>query len=293
MGSHFQNQNYEQICHRTASRPFSIHHTLVSPGVELALYLHYHSEMELFYLESGCIELYVEESRYIIKAGEGAFIPPNLLHYARRRCPDNQPCSFYAIVFDYKMILDMSPSYCNQYIHPVIHNVLNCILHISLDKDWCHDILNYLVPIFTMTGNNVESYELELRGRLLIIWQIMYNNHLSGINTNNQYGHMYPQLSSCIKYIDEHFTENLDLSLLASLSGMSEGYYCKVFKEFTGFSPFTYINRRRIMESCNYLRDTNDSIAQIAVKCGYNNVSYYNRTFLKIMHETPSSYRKR
>ncbi|MBE5936774.1 MAG: helix-turn-helix transcriptional regulator [Lachnospiraceae bacterium] len=283
----------EQITHRTLSRPFLIHHTTVTNDMKLALYLHYHSEMEFFYLTEGEVDFVIEEETFRLKEGDAIFIPPGLIHYADNIPLNDKTCSFHALVFDISLLTDVLPSYCKHYIYPARYNARKSVLHINSSTD-CHtQILELLCPIFDMDKSDIDTYELELRGRLLMIWQLMYNTHLNSVHNNSLYDHIYPQLKKSIDYLDNNYQENIELSTLAYTAGMSEGHFCRIFKEFTGFTPFTYLNRKRILESCRYLTDSTESIADIATKCGYNNISYYNRTFLKMMHETPSAYRKR
>ena len=69
-------------------------------------------------------------------------------------------------------------------------------------------------------------------------------------------------------------------------------YRTSLIKEMTQMSPIDYLNYFRITQSARLLCDTDFPISTIAVKTGFNNISYYNRTFRKYMHMTPGSYRK-
>ena len=93
-------------------------------------------------------------------------------------------------------------------------------------------------------------------------------------------------------YMQEHYQEALTLPLLAGISGYSESYYCHNFSSFTGSTPFEYLNRIRIVKACELLNSTDKKITDIASLVGFNNISYFNRTFARIMGFTPSSYRK-
>ena len=72
--------------------------------------------------------------------------------------------------------------------------------------------------------------------------------------------------------------DDFSLADLAAASGLSKGHFCRVFKDVTGFTPFGYLNRVRI--------------ADISARCGFNNISYFNRAFKQIMKKNPSEYRK-
>ena len=100
------------------------------------------------------------------------------------------------------------------------------------------------------------------------------------------------ELQKSLDYIKTHFSDSLTLPELAQKSGLSESYFSHSFRNLTGFSPIAYVNRLRIIKSCEYLTKTNKKITEIASLCGYNNISYFNRIFYKMMERTPSEYRK-
>jgi len=76
--------------------------------------------------------------------------------------------------------------------------------------------------------------------------------------------------------------------------GINKKYFLRLFKRDTSYTPIIYLNRLRIEKSCEYLvRMKNMSIIQTAMACGYNNVSYFNRSFKKYTGMTPKDFRCR
>ena len=90
----------------------------------------------------------------------------------------------------------------------------------------------------------------------------------------------------------KNYHQNITLEELAEYAHLSEGQFCRSFKELTGMTPFRYLIRYRILQSCNQLLLTDKKVTEIALSCGFNNISYYNRAFFKIMRMTPTEYRK-
>ncbi len=102
------------------------------------------------------------------------------------------------------------------------------------------------------------------------------------------------QVKVSIKYISEFYCDDISLSDLATLCGISEEYYCRLFKEMTGTTPTTYINALRITRACDLLQKNPDKkIEDIAVACGFRRHSYFNKVFKENMGITPSEYRMR
>lgn len=282
---------FEKVTHITGTQPYSIHHTMISPGEASVLYLHWHNEMEFFYLGAGTVSFYIEEERYLLNAGEGIFIPPGLLHRAEDE--KKAGCEFHALVFSVSFLSDyfMNLNYA-EYLYPVMHYGLRCSLHLKPTVEWHHEILSLLKESFELPLGAQKTWELRLHGMLLIMWQCLYNHHLSAIDSIKNLTRLTEQLKPSLDFIQSYFNEDITLKRLSSESHLSEGQFCRLFKQLTGFSPFAYLNRCRIIKSCEYLVRTDKKIAEIAFLCGYNNISFYNREFLRYMKVKPSVYRK-
>jgi AraC-like DNA-binding protein len=98
-------------------------------------------------------------------------------------------------------------------------------------------------------------------------------------------------LDIIIDHIDTSYSDNLTLEYLSNLGGYHPSYLSRIFKEKKGLSVFEYINIKRINRSAKLLADTTMTVLEVAVAVGYNNLSYFNRTFRKIMNSTPGKYR--
>lgn len=307
----------EDIVHRTGMRPFSLHFTQVPSEDKSALYFHCHPEAELFYLAEGTVVFTVENQSYTLHAGEGIFIPPDCIHSAEKKaylydtekntslygtdeknciqCAETQnysaACSFYAIVFSTAMLEQSLPPYCQEYFSALRNQKLNCIYPIINDS--CNQALLALLPeIFKYFNSPLQECELRITGLLLSIWQELYNLCFHAVTTVSKSDSSKVLLQASVDYIQQNFSEDLSLGMLAAQIGLSEGHYCRSFKAYTGSSPFTYLNKIRIIKSCELLTGTDKKITDIAVLCGFNNISYFNRIFVKFMGMTPSSYRQ-
>ncbi len=93
-------------------------------------------------------------------------------------------------------------------------------------------------------------------------------------------------------YIQAHYQEEISLKMLAQTAHMSEGQLCRRFRREMGETPFTWLKRCRIKKSCAWLAASDKKVAEICTLCGFNNISYFNREFLREMKLTPSEYRK-
>lgn len=285
------NELYENISHITASAPYSIHHTQVSSSCEPALYLHWHDEMEFFLLITGDIIFHIEDQTYQLHSGEGIFIPPKLLHYAVNT--GTAPISYYAFVLSPSFVLSsFDIRLYNKYILPIMHNNLIFSVPLYNHIEWQKAILTMLNSIFALIDSKGETNELHFRGLTLLIWEQLYQHHIALQNVGQSLDSLSKQLSGAISYIQDNYMKDLTLNDLAFSVHLSEGQFCRSFKLLTGMTPFRYLNRYRILQSCNYLSNTNKKITEIAILNGFNNISHYNREFMKIMKMTPTVFRR-
>ncbi len=100
-----------------------------------------------------------------------------------------------------------------------------------------------------------------------------------------------PLIENIKNYIEENLEYDMKISMLAKTFGYNEQYLGRIFKRETKLSITEYINKRRIERAKLLLKETNDSVINISDSVGFNNVTYFNRLFKKIVNKTPIEYR--
>lgn len=93
------------------------------------------------------------------------------------------------------------------------------------------------------------------------------------------------------QYMEEHYQEDITLSLLAEKMHYSPSYLSRFFKAITGTNVITYLYRIRIAKAQKFLIETNDKMSVIAQKTGFCSTQYFNRVFKKHTGMTPTQYR--
>lgn len=101
-----------------------------------------------------------------------------------------------------------------------------------------------------------------------------------------------PFIQNIKGYIEENFTFNFSAAHISKTFNYSEKYIGRLFKKKTGLTLKEYINHRRLKMAQKMLQNSDTPIIDIAAKVGYNNVSYFNRTFKDAFAMSPSQYRK-
>lgn len=100
------------------------------------------------------------------------------------------------------------------------------------------------------------------------------------------------QLEEPIVYINNYFTDKLSISKLAAMANLSDRRFRQLFREAYGVSPSEFILTLRLNYACQLLRDSGQSVAEIAAACGYEDSLYFSRLFHKKVGIAPLRYRK-
>ena len=95
-----------------------------------------------------------------------------------------------------------------------------------------------------------------------------------------------------MEIIDSKYSDiNLSVEAVADEIGFTASYITKIFKQYTGKTVIEYINEKRIDNAKRLLTQTSESVAVIAEKSGFANITYFHRAFKKVVGVTPSVYR--
>lgn len=158
------------------------------------------------------------------------------------------------------------------------------------------------IPNYMFSNEDMDKLEEGVKCTLDEKWKairFLILNELSGSNNeaiSKLFHYFIPfilreHMPSSVKYIHEHFNENIDLQVLANIENYSIAYYSEWFKKNMMLSPVEYIQKLRIDRVKELLRDTDLSIMQIAYEVGYNHNSSLTRLFKLHENITPAGYR--
>jgi AraC family transcriptional regulator len=99
------------------------------------------------------------------------------------------------------------------------------------------------------------------------------------------------QLVQVLDYINEHLDQDIKLTDLAQLLGISQFHFSHLFKQAIAVSPYQYLIQQRIERAKQLLKQTDRSIMDVALDCGFNSHSHLTKKFRQLTGMTPRAYR--
>ncbi|MBR5280602.1 MAG: helix-turn-helix transcriptional regulator [Clostridia bacterium] len=100
-------------------------------------------------------------------------------------------------------------------------------------------------------------------------------------------------VEEAIKYIKEHLSGDLSLDAVSKFASYSPIHFHNCFKAATGTTLHEYVENLRIKKSMVLLSTTSQTLAEIALQCGFSSQSYFNYVFKRRTNMTPREYAKK
>jgi AraC-like DNA-binding protein len=159
------------------------------------------------------------------------------------------------------------------------------IVTFNLDEELSIEVSIIFKRIMKEFRNKEYSYHTVIKGGILELIVM-----LSRIKDKKK-SEIKSPVDTIIDLIDENYCDEISLGHLSSVVNLNPSYISRIFKEKTGKNIFEYVNEKRIKKAAHLLKNTNLSVLEISMMVGFNNLSFFNRTFRKLMNTSPREYR--
>ncbi|MEO5889840.1 MAG: AraC family transcriptional regulator [Ferruginibacter sp.] len=101
------------------------------------------------------------------------------------------------------------------------------------------------------------------------------------------------RLTAVFNYVTSNYHEDITLVSVARMAHLTPPAFCRMFKQKTNRSFFSYLNEVRISNACKFLMETGYNISEVAFNCGYRTLSNFNKFFKKSTGLSPKAYREK
>ena len=101
------------------------------------------------------------------------------------------------------------------------------------------------------------------------------------------------KLKQAIAYINDNLNKSIKVTDIAKLVDISQYYFCRLFHNSTGLTPYQYVLRQRVIRAKDLIKNSKLPLADIAFECGFSSQSQMTQHFRKSVGVTPKIYRNR
>jgi len=191
------------------------------------------------------------------------------------------------------LIIDIGPDLWPTFLPNADSIVFDISILRSNDRGHAYaSICKSLAQIVHYNVVSEKSSQARICEALSSIFATLVENYTSGAAVQKTSDQNMQRIQEILQYIVNNYTHRLSLEEISGAIGFHPQYFSAYFKKHFGVSFTDYLNNYRINRSISLLRDTNDSILNIALACGFNSHKTYSNAFEKQYHCSPREYRK-
>lgn len=246
---------------------------------------HVHTYYEIYYLLSGKRRFFVEQKIYIVNKGDIMTIKRGALHRSTYLLDKTHE----------RIVVCFSKNFIQPFLDELGEEMLQKCFetpHMSIPisrREYVEKLLQQMEQEY-VTQDKFSKMLLKNHLYELLIFLMRCQEYQT--NFTEKLGAGDKTMEQAAKYICENYQRPLTLEDAARQANMNATYFSRKFKQITGFAFKEYLNNIRIKEAIALLLETDDSITEIALKCGYNDSNYFGDVFKKIKGVSPYQYRK-
>lgn len=273
----------ERIIYHDSSLPIEICIDDYSTLQDNTLNCHWHEEFEFDLLTSGSVDFFVNGECFHMNAGDCIFINSSALHTATMVSGSN---AVMLVTVMGQELLSPSPkgSIYRDYIAPVLSSVPGTL--ISSDE-----VKSAIERIHSL-DESAFGFQLEVLSHYSALWRLSFPYIAQYRRKAGQGGEKEEKVKALISYIRANYSEEIDISTLASVAGFSRSELYRSFAQYANADPMEYVASCRLAAASALLVEGELSITDIALSTGFSSSSYFGKFFRHHTGFSPGEFRK-
>jgi len=243
---------------------------------------HNHGEIEILLILKGACEVRIGGNMFAATKGDMLFINPLEVHSVIAY-HDEEHCH-RCVCFDVSLIADSKLAdsiYKGECILPALvksENPLNGVLRKNFED------------LYFAVENDVATIKFEAPSYVNLMMAYIIKNSMLSKKTDSRENTFF--CDRVLKYIAENYGDEITSKQAAEALSFNQSYFCRSFKRNFGMSFSNYLNMYRISASKKLIENSNENIANIAFKCGFQNPDYFTKCFKSFIGISPTEYKK-
>lgn len=281
-------QGRELLEHGTALFPVACYHDDLEMD---QVPWHWHDEIETTVVEMGDVVLSVGGKNYTVKEGDGYFINGGALHSVWPVRPG--PCRLHAVLFHPRLVGGSVDSiFWQGYLHPLLSDPGRQCIPFTRSVPWEREVLQAVEGAWRACAEEPPGYEFQVREALSREICLLSQHHPAEQKApSEKVLRDGERIKIMLQYIQSRYGEELTTAQIARSAAVSESECLRCFRAMVGTTPIRYVRQLRVQRAAELLAGTDQRIADIAAACGFQEMSYFAKTFRALKGRSPSEYR--
>nr|WP_325259283.1 AraC family transcriptional regulator [uncultured Oscillibacter sp.] len=252
---------------------------------------HWHDELEAILVAEGRVSVSAEGETRRLEAGEGCFFTAGALHCVWQE--EAGPVLVHSLVFHPRLVGGSVESvFWQNYLRPLLSGAAERCVWLSERVPWQKEALEAAEAAWRACGEEPPGFEFLVReGLSRLVFLLSAHRPSAKQGPSEKALRDGERIKTMLLYIQEHCAGELTVADIAGSAAISESECLRCFRGMVGTTPMQYVRQLRVQRAAELLESTEEKIADIGAACGFQEMSYFARTFRALKGETPSQYR--
>ena len=256
---------------------------------------YWHVETEIIQALDGNMNVWVNGVEYHLEQGEILLIPSGNTHRVDKPDRRHRVIQFDLVMFEQKNLkYDFVRS-----IREKLERLERC------SRKWGREAQCTVAGIIEqMEGEDISmpgdhtSYVIKTQSLLYQLINILWNDIPESTDSSAGEGlyfdkKMMYKLEQVILYIKNNYFRDITLKDVSQIANYSVNHFTKIWYKYIGTHFHTYLNDYRVNEAASLLRNTNFTVSEIALKCGFGSYKTFGRVFKAAHGAAAAEYRRK
>ncbi len=270
----------ESIIHGNEGLPVAVYDVTPAHG-RYHMATHWHPEHEILFVRRGHFTLRLNQTVYELSAGDVAFYAGGTIHTG-----EPSDCDYTCILLNLPLMIKKSDM-CMRFADDLQSGGVTV-----------EPLLGRTNPRFAALCEQIRQsfctrkagYAFDMKAGIFAFFGEILNSGLYTVTaaTASQTQKSTDRMKAILQHLEENYMTAIQLDELATLAHMTPAHLCRCFKAVTGRTPIAFLIDYRLDKARYSLMTTDRSITDIALACGFNDVSYFTRLFRQKYAITPN-----
>ncbi len=256
----------------------------IEPRTPAFRVMHWHEDLQFLLVTRGTVNIRTLDKSIRLPEGSGAFINKNTAHQV---LPD-ESAGYNCFIFPERFVGFYPGSPAMELNSHIIGNANLPILELFPDGDWRGRVLSIMRRLLSLERDKSAFYPYKVLCALSSAWSEILCN---AAPPEGPAGASEMRIRGFLRFIADHYGEDISLSDIAGSEHVSESECLRCFRGAMQTTPYRYLTEFRLSRAAELLRNTDDSINEIASAAGFRQPSHFGKCFREKTGLSPREYR--
>ena len=267
--------------------PFQISEVELTPENSRPGSYHWHSYFEITCVLGGKGNYFVNGQEYTMEEDD-IIIFNNVEPHGWKLLGGNM--KLLVMIFSPEFVAEKISVFDAEYLKPFVERGSNFKNRVGREEKVNEEIRISIREIHQEWNERKEGYPLMIKANVLRILTMLiraYQDETKSGEMLKEKKNAMKRLEQAFTYINDHYCEKITLEEVAASVYMSSNYFSSYFRRVANISFSDYVTRLRVNRAREMLRENGANVTEIAMECGFNNISNFYRLYKKHMGKTP------